>query len=72
MEVFVRLMKAVGIVLVLFIAVAVLALLIAWMKGVFGLLVAFFGLVWLVYSALARRDWHRNWRQRNLDWRNYK
>lgn len=72
MQVLVRLVKAVGIVLALLTATAAFALLMAWMKGLLALLMIFFGLVWLVYNALARRDWHKNWRQRNENWRNYK
>lgn len=67
-----RLFKAVMLAITLISALLVVVLVLAWTKGLFLFLLAFGIIVWALYTKMERRDYDRNWRQRNADWRNYK
>jgi len=72
MEKLVRLTKALIYAVALLTLLAVVLPIAVWTKGLFIIAIVFGVFVWAIYTMLERRDWHRNWRQRAADWRNYK
>lgn len=67
-----RMVKAVIYGVLLMLAVGAFLTLLAFTKGLLVLLLIFGVVVWGIYQNLERKDYDRNWRERNRAWRNYK